>query len=112
MSDRVAATQQTADVGRRLEMHPHEMTSPNLVIGELQQEIREVEPVRELLTDAMQQRLREVFAQVMAAQTFKADDLTAGRAYINSVGEPRMVGRTTTCRWLLGFAKFFAAACS
>ena len=27
MSDRVAATQQTADVGRRLEMHAHEMTS-------------------------------------------------------------------------------------
>ena len=46
-----------------------------------------VEPVRQLLTDAMQQRLREEFAQVMAAQTFKADDLAAGRAHIKAYVE-------------------------
>lgn len=46
-----------------------------------------VEPVRQLLTDAMQHRLREEFAQVMSAQTFKADDLTAGRAYIKAYVE-------------------------
>lgn len=46
-----------------------------------------VEPVRQLLTDAMQHRLREEFAQVMAAQTFKADDLAAGRAYIKAYVE-------------------------
>jgi hypothetical protein len=43
-----------------------------------------VEPVRQLLTEAMQQRLGEEFAQVKAAQTFKADDLAAGRAYIRA----------------------------
>ena len=46
-----------------------------------------VEPVRQLLTDAMQHRLREAFAQVMAARTFKADDLAAGRAYIKAYVE-------------------------
>jgi hypothetical protein len=43
-----------------------------------------VEPVRQLLTDAVQQRLREEFSQVIAARTFKADDLAAGRAYIKA----------------------------
>lgn len=43
-----------------------------------------VEPVRQLLTDAMQQRLGEEFAQVMTARTFKADDLAAGRAYVKA----------------------------
>ena len=46
-----------------------------------------VEPVRQLLTDAMQQRLREEFSQVIAAQTFKTDDLAAGRAYIKAYVE-------------------------
>ena len=46
-----------------------------------------VEPVRQLLTDTMQQRLREEFAQVRATQTFKADDLAAGRAYIKAYVE-------------------------
>ena len=46
-----------------------------------------VEPVRQLLTDALQQRLREEFAQVMATRTFKADDLAAGRAYIKAYVE-------------------------
>jgi hypothetical protein len=46
-----------------------------------------VEPVRQLLTDAMQHRLREAFAQVTAAQTFKADDLAAGRRYIKAYVE-------------------------
>ena len=46
-----------------------------------------VEPVRQLLTDAVQQRLREEFSQVIAARTFKADDLAAGRAYIKAYVE-------------------------
>ena len=46
-----------------------------------------VEPVRQLLTDAVQQRLREEFSQVIAARTFKADDLAAGRAYIKTYVE-------------------------
>ena len=46
-----------------------------------------VELVRQLLTDAVQQRLREEFAQVMAAQTFKAGDLAAGRAYVKAYVE-------------------------
>ena len=46
-----------------------------------------VEPLRRLLTDAMQQRLREEFAHVMAVQTFKVDDLAAGRAYIKAYVE-------------------------
>jgi hypothetical protein len=43
-----------------------------------------VEPVRQLLTGTLQQRLREEFAPVMSARTFKADDLAAGRAYIRA----------------------------
>lgn len=35
----------------------------------------------------MQHRLREEFAQVMSAQTFKADNLAAGRAYIKAYVE-------------------------
>jgi hypothetical protein len=46
-----------------------------------------VEPVRQLLTDAFQQRLREEFGRVMAAKTFTSDDLAAGRAYINAYVE-------------------------
>lgn len=46
-----------------------------------------VEPVRRLLTDAVQHRLREQFVQMMAARTFKADDLAAGRAYIKAYVE-------------------------
>ena len=42
-----------------------------------------VEPVQQLLTDAFQQRLREEFGRVMAAKTFKSDDLAAGRLYIS-----------------------------
>ena len=46
-----------------------------------------VEPVQQLLTDAFQQRLREEFGRVMAAKTFKSDDLAAGRVYINAYVE-------------------------
>jgi hypothetical protein len=46
-----------------------------------------VETVGQLLTDAMQQRLREEFAHVMAVRTFKVDDLAAGRAYIRAYVE-------------------------
>jgi len=46
-----------------------------------------VEPLQQLLTDAVQQRLREEFGRVMAAKTFKSDDLAAGRAYINAYVE-------------------------
>ena len=46
-----------------------------------------VVPVQQLLTDAFQQRLRTAFGRVMAAKTFKPDDLAAGRAYINAYVE-------------------------
>ena len=46
-----------------------------------------VEPVRQLLTDRMQQRLREEFSKVNAARTYQADDLAAGRAYIKAYVE-------------------------
>ena len=46
-----------------------------------------VEHLQQLLTDAVQQRLREEFGRVMAAKTFKSDDLAAGRAYINAYVE-------------------------
>ena len=49
--------------------------------------IGSVEPVRQLLMDVIQQRLREEFARVMATQTFRADDLAAGRAYIKAYVE-------------------------
>ena len=37
--------------------------------------------------DVIQQRLREEFAQVVAAQAFRTDDLVAGRAYIKAYVE-------------------------
>jgi len=46
-----------------------------------------VEPVRHLLTAAIQERLREQFGEVMATKTFAADDLAAGRAYIKAYVE-------------------------
>jgi hypothetical protein len=46
-----------------------------------------LEPVRQLLMAAMQQRLREEFARVIATQTFKAGDLAAGRAHIKAYVE-------------------------
>jgi hypothetical protein len=49
--------------------------------------IGSVEPVRQLLTDAMRQQLGAQFSQVIAARTYKADDLTAGRAYVKAYVE-------------------------
>jgi hypothetical protein len=46
-----------------------------------------MDAVGKLLTDAMQQRRREHFAQVMAAHTFNSDDLAAGRACIKAYVE-------------------------
>ena len=46
-----------------------------------------VEHLQQLLTGVFQQRLREEFGRVMAAKTFKPDDLAAGRAYINAYVE-------------------------
>jgi hypothetical protein len=46
-----------------------------------------LEPVRQLLTDALQQRLHDAFGRVMAAKTFTPGDLAAGRAYINAYVE-------------------------
>jgi hypothetical protein len=45
------------------------------------------EPVRRLLTEALQERLREQFGEVMAMKAFKSDDLAAGRAYIKAYVE-------------------------
>jgi hypothetical protein len=46
-----------------------------------------MEPVLELLTDAIQQQLRERFGEVMTTKTFKPDDLAAGRAYFKAYVE-------------------------
>lgn len=46
-----------------------------------------VEPVRHLLTVAIQERLRQQFAEVMATKTFEPDDVAAGRAYVKTYVE-------------------------
>ena len=46
-----------------------------------------VEPVRHLLTVAIQERLRQQFGEVMATRTFEPDDVTAGRAYVKAYVE-------------------------
>ena len=46
-----------------------------------------VEPVRHLLTVAIQQRLRQQFGEVMATKMFEPDDVAAGRAYIKAYVE-------------------------
>ena len=46
-----------------------------------------VEAVKRLLTEAVQQRLREQFGEVMATKSFKSDDIAAGRAYIQAYVE-------------------------
>ena len=46
-----------------------------------------VEPVRRLLTDAIRERLREPFGEVIATKTFQSDDIAAGRAYVKAYVE-------------------------
>jgi hypothetical protein len=46
-----------------------------------------VEPVRQLLTLAIQERLSHHFAEVMATKTFEPDDVAAGRAYVKAYVE-------------------------
>ena len=46
-----------------------------------------VEPVRQLLTAAIQERLRDQFGEVTATKTFKPGNLAAGRAYIKAYVE-------------------------
>jgi hypothetical protein len=46
-----------------------------------------VEPVRRLLTVAIQERLRDQFGGVMATKTFEPDDVVAGRAYVKAYVE-------------------------
>ena len=46
-----------------------------------------VEPVRHLLTAAIQQRLREQFGEVMATKMFAFDDVVAGRAHVKAYVE-------------------------
>ena len=46
-----------------------------------------VEAVRQLLTDAIQERLRHQFRQVMATKTFAPDDVAAGREYVKAYVE-------------------------
>ncbi|HET9361777.1 MAG TPA: DUF6448 family protein [Vicinamibacterales bacterium] len=49
--------------------------------------IGSVEPVRHLLTVAIQERLGQQFGEVMATQTFEPDDVAAGRAYVKAYVE-------------------------
>ena len=46
-----------------------------------------VEPVRHLLTVAIQERLRQQFGEVMATKTFEPEDVAAGRAYVKAYVE-------------------------
>jgi hypothetical protein len=46
-----------------------------------------VEPVRRLLTEAIEHRLSEEFAKVIATKAYPPDDIAAGRAYIKSYVE-------------------------
>jgi hypothetical protein len=46
-----------------------------------------VEPTVKLLTEAMQERLREHFKEAIAAKSFKAGDVAAGRDYIKAYVE-------------------------
>ena len=46
-----------------------------------------VESVNRVLTQAIQERLREQFGEVIATKTFKAEDIAAGRAYIKAYVE-------------------------
>jgi hypothetical protein len=46
-----------------------------------------VDPVRHLLTVAVQERLGQQFGEVMATKTFKPDDVAAGRAHIKAYVE-------------------------
>ena len=46
-----------------------------------------VEPVRHLLTVAIQERLHQQFGEVMATKTFVPDDVAAGRAYVKAYVE-------------------------
>ena len=46
-----------------------------------------VEPVRHLLTVAIQDRLRHQFGEVMATKTFEPDGVAAGRAYVKAYVE-------------------------
>ena len=46
-----------------------------------------VEPIRHLLTVAIQERLREQFDEVIATKTFEPDDVAAGRAYVKAYVE-------------------------
>jgi hypothetical protein len=46
-----------------------------------------VEPVRHLLTVAIQEQLRQQFGEVMATKTFETDDVAAGRAHVKAYVE-------------------------
>jgi hypothetical protein len=46
-----------------------------------------VEPVRQLLSAAIQERLRQQFGEVVATKTFASDDVAAGRAYVKAYVE-------------------------
>jgi hypothetical protein len=46
-----------------------------------------VEPVRHLLTAAIEERLRQQFGEVMATTTFDPEDIAAGRTYVKAYVE-------------------------
>ncbi len=46
-----------------------------------------VEPVRHLLTVAIQERLQQQFGEVMATKSFEPDDVAAGRAHVKAYVE-------------------------
>ena len=60
---------------------------PAIPVADETVRVGSVESVNRLLTQAIQERLREQFGEVIATKTFKADDIAAGRAYIKAYVE-------------------------
>jgi hypothetical protein len=62
-----------------------EMRDPALALMWVQAiETGSLEPVERLLTEAMQARLREHFAEVIAAKAFMPSSVARGRAYVSA----------------------------
>ena len=61
--------------------------SPAIPAADEAVRVGSVEPVRHLLTVAIQERLRQRFGEVMATKTSAPDDVAAGRAYVKAYVE-------------------------
>jgi hypothetical protein len=60
---------------------------PAIPAGDEAVRVGSVEPVRQLLAAAIQERLRHQLGEVVATKTFAPDDVAAGRAYVKAYVE-------------------------